>query len=232
MVAPLKPDFIDIGFFIDEDVAIPELRMVLAESIENAIDSVIANFQSLIVDQLIYGGKGWKAIIETSSWRWINSPKGYGQLGFSSPTEPLKLLNALRYSWSAKKVVHINAASESVYIGINFKFAELDKLRKATIHPAAGHGKLPANQSWFDWVYSGIAMQEEGFHFRKTGPAKGSRSSAIAGADAGLMKPGGLWQVTPRFRLDLDKLIDQNADKINNTIQNWMQDSMAEESRG
>jgi len=226
-----KAEDIEIGIYIDEKVAIPHLRSILANSLIKAVDFVVANFKTMIIEPMVLGGKGWKPLIQTSSWRWINSPKGYGQLGFSSPFEPKKLLDAVLNSWEAKRVVSINPGSESMYIGLNFKFADIAKLRQATMHPAAGRGKLPSDTSWFDWVYAGKPLSVDGFHFRKTGPIKGSRSSAIAGPDAGLMKPGGMWQITPRFRLDLDRLIEINENKIASTIQHWMQEVLAQETR-
>jgi len=224
-------DELEVGLHIDVKEAERELRWVLGDMLIEAVDFVVTHFKTIIIEPLILGGKGWKPFVQTSSWRWINSPKGYGQLGFSNAAEPNKLLHAILASWEVKKVVRFNPNSENMYIGLIFRFADLGKLRQATIHPAAGRGKLPSDASWFDWIYKGVAMPESGFHFRRTGPIKGSRSSAIAGPEAGLMKPGGFWQVTPRFRFDLDRLIEVNENKIAITIQHWLQTRIAELSR-
>lgn len=211
------------------DEAYAEIRDVLADSLKAAIDFMEKNFQSLIIDQLIFGGKGWKALVDTPSWKWLNSPKGFAQMGFSSALEPLKLLTALRFSWKFQPEFRFNKSAGSMYVGFKFQWANIDALRKATIHPAAGQLNLPADRSWFDWIYSGIALQEVNYHFKKTGPRKGVRSSIIAGAEAGLMKKGGLWQVTPRFRLDLDALLARNEDKIAKTIETFIQAVVTDE---
>ncbi len=225
-----KLEDVKIALTIDENKAIPHLTEILVEVIEAGVDFVVKNFQVLIIDGLIFGGKGWQGLVDTPAWKWINSTKGYGQLGFSNPLEPLNLLNALRKSWTVHKVKQVNM-SGSIQIGFSFTFGDITALRQATIHPAAGYGKLPADRSWFDWVYSGLVLQEVNYHFTKTGPTKGSRSSVIAGKDAGLMKPGGLWQVTPRFRIDFDRLITHNEEKMTSVIQHFIQAAMAEETR-
>ena len=223
---------IEINLKIDENLAIPHLMDILSKYIVKGVDFIEKNFQSIIIDPLIFGGKGWKSFVDTSSWKWINSPKGLGQLGFTNPLEPLKLLNILRSSWKVHKIVTTNVTTGGItLIGFNFSLFNLEEIKKHTIHPAAGKLNLPSNRSWFEWIYAGIALKETGYHFRKTGPTRGSRSSSIAGGEAGLMKKGGLWQVSPRFRLDIDKLIEQNEDKITRTIQFYIQQVVAEQSR-
>ena len=67
-----------------------------------------------------------------------------------------------------------------------------------------------------------MPLREEGFKFKKTGPSPGVRSSSIAGAEAGRMVKGGFWEVSPRFRIDLDKLWYRNEAKIARTIENYI----------
>lgn len=224
----LSDSTIEINLKINEEMGIPHLRDILAKYMKIASIYIANNFQSIIIDPLILGGKGWKPFVETQSWKWLNSPRGYAQMGFSNALEPLKLLNALRSSWKVHPVYQIG---ESTYVGFTFSLFNIDEIRRQTIHPNAGELKLPSGRSWFDWVYDGIALIESGYHFKKTGPKKGARSSLIAGSEAGLMKTGGLWQVTPRFRVDLDGLIKKNEDKITRTIQYFMQLIVSQESR-
>lgn len=231
MAKKVQPTDIEIEFTPDIKACEWELRVALGKPLINAANFVVDNFQNIIINPIVMGGKGWKALVQTSSWKWMNSTKGFGELGFSNVMEPWKLIHAILASWECKPIIKFDPNNENVAIGFYFKFADIDKLRKATTHPAAGQLNLPSDASWFDWVYKGIALTENGFHFRRTGPTRGSRSSVIAGPDAGLMKKGGLWQVTPRFKLDLDRLIEMNEDKIAITIQYWMQEFLAGETR-
>lgn len=221
-------DTIEFAILFDNDAAFAEIRNAMAEAFNAGADFLVQHFKTLIVDPLILGGKGWKALIDTPSWRWINSPKGYGQLGFTSSLEPLKLLTVLRNSFSVKKVFNFNKRSDSIRVGFEFNMANLSDIRKATIHPAAGQLNLPADRSWFDWVFAGQPLKEFNYHFKKTGPRRGSRSSGIAGVEAGLMAPGGFWEVAPRFRIDIEKLFERNENKITRTIEDFMQDVIAE----
>ena len=203
---------IKISLDININEAEADIARVLAISIDRAMRFMAKNFQTIIIDPLILGGQGWKPFINTASWKWLNSPKGYAQMGFSSGTTPLRLLNILRKSWTAKAVSR--KTGKGLSIGFFFNWADLSEVFKATIHPSAGQLNLPAGQSWFEWVYAGAPLREEGFHFKKTGPSPGVRSSSIAGAEAGRMVQGGFWEVTPRFRVDLDKLWLRNEKKI------------------
>lgn len=206
-----------------------DIGSVLAIAIDRAFRNLTKDFQDVIIDRLVFGGTGWKPITNTAAWKWINSPKGYAQLGFSSPASPLTLLNILRKSWNAKVVS--KKAGPSLNIGVEFNWANLEEVYRATTHPHAGQLGLPAGRSWFEWVYAGLPLKEEGFKFKKTGPSPGVRSSSIAGAEAGRMIQGGFWQVTPRFRIDLDKLWERNEKKIVKTIENYVANEIATEAR-
>jgi hypothetical protein len=209
---------INMGIKFDVPRALGEMRGILASAISDAFDFVVKDFKGLIVDNLVSGGRGWYGLVDTQTWKWINSPKGFAQLGFSSTHEPMKLLMALKSSFYVKKEYRLNKSSDSMYIGLAYGWANLKYLHDETIHSAAGKLNLPSDQSWFDWLYAGAPEEEAGYHFKKTGPRKGVRSSVIAGAEAGLMKTGGLWKVSPGFRLDLDRLFEKNEDRITKVI--------------
>jgi hypothetical protein len=222
-------DEIQVGFKFSVPEAVAEIRAILSTAIENAFIFIERNFQVLIVDRLLYGGKGWSPLIETAGWKWINSPRGLAQLGFTNSLEPYNLLSAIGSSMMLTRVTRLNKASDSVYIGLVFKIGRLEDIYRNTIHPAAGTLKLPSDRSWFQWVYSGKALKEKNVKFTRTGPSKGVRSSAIAGAEAGKMTKGTFWEVPPKFRIDLDKLIDRNRDKMTNVITKTIQEIVTRE---
>jgi hypothetical protein len=204
-----------------------EIAKILAVAIDKAFRNLVADFKDVIINRLLFGGKGWKPLVNTAAWKWLNSPKGYAQLGFTSPATPLKLLVILSKSWNAKVVSR--KSGPSINVGIQFNWANLEDIFRATIHPSAGKLNLPAGRSWFEWVYAGLPLQEEGFKFKKTGPSPGVRSSSIAGAEAGRMVAGGMWQVSPRFRVDLEKLWERNNKKITRTIEDYISGEIARE---
>lgn len=201
------------------------LAELLGEAMDDTFKSLVREFGSIIIDPLLFGGPGWKPFIKTAAWKWINSPRGYAQLGFSSTIAPFTLISALRRSWSAKAISRRSAANFTY--GIEFSWANIEDIYRATVHPAAGKGGLRTGFSWFEWVYAGLPMREEGFKFKKTGPAPGVRSSSIAGAEAGRMTTGGFWEVPPRFRVDIDKLWERNERKISMTIEKYIADHVA-----
>lgn len=219
---------ISMAFIVDSvPGAEKDIAIALSIAIDRAFRKLVADFQDTIIDRLVFGGPGWKALTSTAAWKWLNSPKGYAQLGFSSPASPLTLLNILRKSWNAKVVS--KKAGPSLNVGITFNWANLEEIYRSTIHPSAGKLNLPAGRSWFEWVYAGLPLKEEGFHFKKTGPSPGVRSSSIAGNEAGRMAVGGMWQVSPRFRIDLDQLWAKNEKKIVKTIEKYIGDAIATE---
>lgn len=219
---------ISIAFVIDSmNQAEKDIANTLSIAIDSAFRRLAADFQDVIIDNLVFGGPGWKPIVKTAAWKWINSAKGYAQLGFSSPATPLRLLKILRKSWNVKVVS--KKKGPSLNVGIKFNWANLEDIYRATIHPHAGQLGLPTGRSWFEWVYAGLPLREEGFKFKKTGPSPGVRSSSIAGGEAGRMVPGGMWQVTPRFRIDLDQLWAKNEKKITKTIEKYIGDAIATE---
>jgi len=213
----------------DSSTNLEAIAKALHSSMIDAFKYLVDNFQEIIVEPLIRGGKGWKPLVDTAGWKWINSPRGYAQLGFSNPLTPLVLLSALKKSFTARLVQQRSGTGGRVRIGIYFKWADIQDLYKKTIHPAAGKLGMPANRSWFQWVYAGEPLREGGVSFKRTGPAPGVRSSIIAGAEAGRMvRSSGFWEVKPRFRLDIDKLWQRNHKKITNTIRKVIQDKISE----
>jgi hypothetical protein len=209
---------IEMKINLDEGNAFPQMKKILSDALFYAFRYLRIHFEKLIMTPMVLGGKGWRSVEDTASWRWINSPEGFGQLGFTDATQPLGLLIHLLSSWKAD--VNATLGGGSFKVGVDFGIFDIDDLIAKTPHPAAGTGNLPSSRSWFEWVYKGIALQEPA-KFVKTGPRPGARSSAIAGSDAGIMHPKstGLWQVPPRFRLDLEALVDRNQDKIITTIE-------------
>lgn len=197
-----------------------QMKAGIGVGIKRGFKFINDNFDALIVFPLIIGGKGWRGYMDTASWKWLNSPQGWAQLGFTQTTEPFKLIVAMKRSWSCRAFGAPKAVAKNNAIGIEFKLWSLSELLTATQHPAAGKLNMPANRSWFEWIYKGMAVAEPA-SFQKTGPMPAVRSSKIAGGFAGRMttKDGaGFWQVPPKFRADFDKLLDQNRKKIENTI--------------
>lgn len=221
-------DNMQVSFKIDVPYAVMEFRDLLADGIRLGFRFVAKNFKTLIIDRLLYGGKGWKSLQETAGWKWMNSPKGFAQLGFSNPLEPLRLLVVLSQSFYVKEEWRFNKQSGSVYIGFKFGWANLGEIISKTIHPAAGTLGLAADRSWFEWMYAGKPISEKRVDFKKTGPGRGVRSSAIAGGEAGIMKPGSGWEVPPSFRIDLEKLFVRNEDRINKVIRDTVQDMVTD----
>ena len=99
---------------------------------------------------------------------------------------------------------------------------------KMTPHPAAGNGKLPAGTSWFiDWVVNGQPVG--GYHFTQeaTSPKgnvrslrESGRSFPIAGQEAGIMTPKGMWNFPPQFRNAVDDWLQMNIPNIKKITQN------------
>lgn len=229
MAAPIKlidPSSIEIEFKLDSlQEAEIDIGQTLTIGIDKAMKFIKNNFQTLIIDGLILGGAGWKPFVNTAAWKWLNSTKGYGQLGFFNPAEPIKLLNILRKSWEVTLV----KGTSGLNTGIRFNWADIAQIKTKTIHPSAGELRMPSGRSWFEWLYAGKPLKEEGYSFKRTGPMEGVRSSAIAGPDAGRMVKGGFWEVSPRYRVDLDGLWIRNEKKIIRTLETFIQDIVAAE---
>lgn len=217
---------ITISFKLNEQKAIPQLRAWIARGLWYGLKKFERDFELLVMTPLILGSPGWKSLEQYGSWKWINSPAGFGQLGFSDRGEPLKLLILLMQSYEVK-VSGKPGTGGRFDLRLNMKFFDTDKIRANTIHPHAGDLGLPGDRSWFDWVLKGRALTEPA-NFVKTGPTQGSRSSKIAGSQAGLMKDKGtgLWSVPPKYRLDLVKLIEDNEDKIIHVLQDTVINEM------
>lgn len=202
--------------------ALAEIKSIMKEAVDHAFKKLVDNFESIIITPLIFGGKGWYGIVNTQAWKWINSPQGYGQLGFSSPGTPYQLITAYLKSW---EVSYVDG-------GLKFNFGDIEKIRAMTKHPYAGKGNLPSDRTWFDWIYDGQHRVTEPAKFRRTGPRKGVRSSKIAGQSAGRMikykKPGSLWKVKPIFKLDMDYFLDRNRNKIISTIEKFIAAEISE----
>lgn len=194
-----------------------QITTIVQGGIQYAFKNLEKDFYHEIIFPLIYGGPGWYGIVDTPTWRWITSETGVAQLGFSNGLEYRKLLKAYEKSW------YMNTVGSNA---IDFGFGDIEKIRSMTRHPNAGRGHLPADRSWFDWIYEGVHFKTEPAKFRRTGSKKGVRSSSAAGPFAGRMikyrKPGSLWSVPPRYRLDMDKFIEKNADKIQRTIDEYI----------
>lgn len=205
---------ITMNIKFNEQKAIPELRAWIARGMWYGLKFFEKHFEQLVMTPMILGGPGWRSIEQTAGWKWIISSKGFGQLGFADRGEPYKLLVLLLNSYEVA-VKGKPGTGGNFNIRLQWNFFDLDKLSAGTIHPAAGKLGLASDRSWFDWVYKGRAISEPA-KFTKTGPRRGVRSSLTAGSDAGMMtrKGQGLWQVPPRFRLDLEGLIKANEKKI------------------
>lgn len=200
---------------MDDALAIDSIKRAVGKGIAIGAREFRDNFDKQVMTPLILGGPGWYSLEQTPSWKWINSEAGFGQLGFSDSSEPLKLLTAMLSSYEVQ--VHTKIGKQ-INIRIQMKFFDIERLTDLTRHPAAGEHSAPnmdPNRSWLDWVLKGKALSEPA-KFVQTGPAPKVRSSAIAGSKAGLMKNygKGLWEVPPRYRLDLKTLVERNEKKI------------------
>ena len=223
---PFSKGAIKIAFVIpDMNAAEAQIAALLSDVLKDAFQDLVKDFGPLIIDPLLFGGPGWKPLIKTAAWKWLTSPKGYAQLGFYSALVPFTLLTILRKSWTATMTT--SATKQGASYGINFAWANIDEIYRNTVHPSAGKGQLRGGFSWFEWVYAGLPLREEGFKFKKTGPAPGVRSSSIAGAEAGRMVEGGFWEVSPRFRVDIDNLWERNEKKIEKTIETYLSNHVA-----
>lgn len=193
---------------------------VVMEAVKFALTLIKKNFEVIIINPLLYGGKGWYGIVNTQTWKWLGTPAAWGQLGFTNPAERYKLLKAYKTSWTVKTTITNKKAV------LDFNFGDEILLRKATIHPAAGTRNLPKSRSWLDWLYEGIHFTKEKAKFKKTGPRKGVRSSKIAGPYAGRMikfrKEGSMWEVKPKWRLDMDYFMQRNSGKIQSELEKFM----------
>lgn len=189
---------------------------IVQEGLKHAMKVLKNDFFDLIIKPLVRGGAGWYSIKDTQTWKWINSKDGYGQLGFTDMNQPYKMLSIY------EKTYYVNLNEQT----LEFGFGDIDALSTGLKHTAAGTGNLPADRSWFDWIYEGVHFKTEPAKFRRTGPRKGVRSSAIAGPYAGRMikyrKAGSLWEVPPRYRLDMDKFLERNEEKIQKTIEDYI----------
>lgn len=225
MPNPIKPSDVDIELSLKFDVkGIIDMKKALAKAIRFGMLEFKAHFEDLVMVPLVFGGSGWKSVEQTAAWKWINSPAGWGQLGFFDSREPLKLLTTMFRSYRVRVTGNTGASPK---LRLEMDFFDIDMMRRATIHPAAGNLGLPGDRSWFDWVYSAQPLSEPA-KFVKTGPTPGSRSSAIAGGSAGLMadKGNGLWTVPPRYRLDLEALVKRNEGKIVRVMENTIVKAM------
>lgn len=197
-----------------------DVEDIMREGVKYAFNELHGAFRDIIIMPLIYGGPGWHAITNTMAWKWINSQQGYGELGFAKTTEPRKLLKAYESAWNVSLDLNQNGGA------IKFNFGDVEMLRSATRHPKAGRGHMKSDRSWLDWIYEGVHFATEPAKFRRTGSKKGIVSSNIAGPFAGRMikyrKEGSLWSVKPLYRLDMDKFLDKNRDKLQSTIENFL----------
>ena len=133
---------IEIGFFIPSiSTAESEIASVLNSAIMDAFRDLAKDFQDVIIDPLVLGGKGWKPLVNTAAWKWLNSPRAFGQLGFTNALTPLRLLNVLRQSWTANMTR--TGTKQNSQIGITFNWANLEQIYRATEHPAAGKLGMP-----------------------------------------------------------------------------------------
>jgi len=211
--------------FENKGVFVPEIRQLTADAIWRGMNYIRWNFQTLIMHGLIYGGPGWYSLEQLPSWRWINSQEGFAQLGFVTGNEPIALLNEMYESFEVKTIGGPNVTRTSGKLGLLMKFFDIDRLAAATRHPAAGQGNLDANRSWFDWVWRGRAITEPAQFVRVKPNNPLPRSNLIAGTAKGIMtkyNTGGLWVVPPKFRLDLNKLIERNEQKIILTLEHHL----------
>jgi hypothetical protein len=219
MAAAIKQSDISIEMNLkfNEQKAYPQLRAWIARGIWHGMKFFERHFDKYIMQPLIFGGPGWKHIEKYGFWKWLTSPAGFGQLGFSDPNEPFKLMLLLVNSYEVRVTGNPGTDGRGK-MKLEMNFFDVDHISRNTIHSAAGKDSAPnmaSDTSWFDWILKGKALTEPA-KFVKTGKHEGSRSSDIAGSSAGLMTDygSGLWQVPPKFRLDLEKLITDNEDKI------------------
>lgn len=202
-----------------------QVTHILRDIINDATDYIIANFQSLVIDRLVYGGQGWYGIVNTPMWDYVSSKEGAGEIGFTSHLQKYTLLVAYLDSWKIKKMRG----------GFEFMFGDISAIRRATKHPAAGIGKLPSNRSWFDWLcINEFYVEKEPAAFLKTGK-RGARSFKVAGSEAGIMKSFNFfkrhkvsltekhisrksWRPPTKAIFSPDRLLNRNKVKIISTI--------------
>lgn len=167
-----------------------------------------------LVKAMVRGGLGIQGIQQTEFFRFISSPEGLSQLGIP-PTEPPKLLKA--YETSAFKVRRRGNT-------LILEFGNTAALKAATKHPAAGTGHLTIT-SWMEWVFDGKQVNS-GFVPRRKVLGKGQRSIRLKPPLGGLMLPrgalgsSGLWRFPEALKNYEDKWVTDNADKIQNAIDN------------
>lgn len=207
--------------FAKQNIFVPELRQIVADAMWRGFNFIRTNFESLIMKGMIFGGAGWYSVEQLPAWKWLNSQEGFAQLGFTDSSEPIKLLLALVNSFEVNTIGRPVVRRQSVNMGLEMKFFDINQIAAKTIHPAAGTGNLDSNRSWFDWVYRGLAVTEPADFTKVRSTSNAPRSSAIAGSAKGIMKNygTGLWSVPPRFRLDLNRLISKNEKKITSVLE-------------
>lgn len=222
---------------IDGDSILVQARKPIERAVNTSLGIIESDWDRLIQNGLIFGGTGWqKPFIKSLSWEYITSPKGRAELGFVDGTEAIALLDILKKSFKVrlktenvwynptKGIVSGNTANMNALL--EFNLFDIIEIKKNTIHPYAGTGKLEPNTSWFTWIYAGkpvsVPATFEKSKLKKSG--KGApRSLRIAGSEAGTMKPGGSWEVIPQNKADLELLVWRNRDKILQVIRAQIQ---------
>lgn len=202
-----------------------QVSRIIGDIMEEATVYIMTNFQSLVIDRLVYGGQGWYGIVNTPMWDYVSSKRGAGEIGFTSHLQKYSLLVAYLDSWQIKKIRGG---------GFEFMFGDITVIRRATKHPAAGIGKLPSNRSWFDWLcINEFYVEKEPAAFLKTGK-KGARSYKVAGSEAGIMKKFGFfkrhknteqkalprksWHPPTKALFSPERLLNKNKVKITSVI--------------
>jgi len=206
----------------NEKTVIPVLKGHIGNAAWHGMQYFKDNFETLVMAPLVLGGRGWKSVESSPSWKWINSSTGLGQLGLTDANTPLKLLFYMLKSFEVNITGKPGVGKRGkLKLRMTMKLFNVTEMRKRTLHPAAGQGNLDPNRSWFDWVWKGKAISEPAKFVRTGQKNKSPRSYAIAGSDAGLMNTksgGGFWSVPPRYRLDFEKLLKQNENTIIRTM--------------
>lgn len=151
---------------------------------------------------LVDGGGEFRGFKSTTLWKFLNTQRAWGELGFPD-IQPLDdLLQGLLNSILIK-------ATKGRSAKLILKFVDLQIVGMFTEHPAAGQGQLKTGLSWFvDWIVKGKPVSK--YRFIRTQGKGNPRSMMIAGREAGLMVGGGMWDFPPIFRTALQDWLLMN----------------------
>lgn len=153
--------------------------------------------QERLRKSVVNGGDRIRGFSSTNTWKWISSPEGLGQIGFTDASQATAVFQAIEQSIRVKTANQ--SGSKILLIGL----LNMMVLARATPHPATSSTPKLNIESWFvDWILDQKSVTDAGFvdlrTFLKTQTDRGRkirtypRSFNIAGlGGAGFMLPGG-----------------------------------------